>query len=109
MSIIVLALAKLGNDCLAAVQAYDSASESIQAVEAAELKLQDIVNSPSVAAACKKIDDLAKNKQLDSALMLMLTKAWSAAKESNMMKSEVRSFFNSCCKYFLGVTKFVIE
>ncbi|PKU87885.1 uncharacterized protein At4g37920 isoform X1 [Dendrobium catenatum] len=84
------ALAKMGNDCLAAVQAYDSASESIQAVEAAELKLQDIISSPSVDAACKKIDDLAEKKQLDSALMLMLTKAWSAAKESSMMKDEVR-------------------
>ncbi|KAK8914431.1 hypothetical protein KSP39_PZI023905 [Platanthera zijinensis] len=84
------ALAKIGNECLAAVHTYDSASESIQAVEAAELKFQDIINSPSVDAACRKIDDLAEKKQLDSALMLMLTKAWSAAKESNMMKDEVK-------------------
>lgn len=71
------------------VQAYDTASESIEALNAAELKFNDIINSPTLDAACKKIDTLAEKKELDSALMLMLTKAWSAAKESNMMKDEV--------------------
>lgn len=84
------ALAKLGNTCLAAVQAYDSATESVEALNAAELKFQDIINSPSVDAACRKIDNLAEKNQLDSALVLMITKAWSAAKESNMTKDEVK-------------------
>nr|XP_018632260.1 uncharacterized protein At4g37920-like [Nicotiana tomentosiformis] len=84
------AVAKLGNTCLAAVQAYDKATESIEALNAAELKFQDITNSPSVDAACKKIDDLAQKNQLDSALVLMITKAWSAAKESDMTKDEVK-------------------
>ncbi|KAI3465071.1 hypothetical protein Pfo_021734 [Paulownia fortunei] len=84
------AVAKLGNTCLAAVEAYDTATESIEALNAAELKFQDIINSPSVDAACKKIDNLAEKNQLDSALVLMITKAWSAAKESNMMKDEVK-------------------
>ncbi|KAK4483963.1 hypothetical protein RD792_011174 [Penstemon davidsonii] len=84
------AVAKLGNTCLAAVQAYDTANESIEALNAAELKFQDIINSPSVDAACRKIDSLAEKNQLDSALVLMITKAWSAAKESNMMKDEVK-------------------
>ena len=75
--------------CLAAVQAYDTATESIEALNAAELKFQDIINSTSVDAACRKIDRLAEKNQLDSALVLMITKAWSAAKESNMMKDEV--------------------
>lgn len=83
------ALAALGNACLAAVQVYDSTSESIEALNAAELKFQDIINSPSLDVACRKIDSLAEKKELDSALMLMLTKAWSSAKESNMMKDEV--------------------
>jgi len=83
------ALAKLGNDCVAAVQAYDSATENTEALNAAEIKLQDIINSPSLDAACKKIDDLAEKNKLDSALVLMITKAWSAAKESNMTKDEV--------------------
>lgn len=83
-------MAKLGNMCLAAVQTYDTATESIEALNTAELKFQDIINSPSLDAACKKIDDLAAKNQLDSALVLMITKAWSAAKESNMTKDEVR-------------------
>ena len=83
------ALAKLGNTCLAAVQAYDTATESIEAINAAELKFQDIINSPSLDVACWKIDSLAEKNQLDSALVLMITKAWSAAKESNMTKDEV--------------------
>ncbi|KAK6115452.1 hypothetical protein DH2020_007721 [Rehmannia glutinosa] len=83
-------VAKLGNTCLAAVEAYDTATESMEALNAAELKFQDIINSPSVDAACRKIDNLAEKNQLDSALVLMISKAWSAAKESNMMKDEVK-------------------
>ncbi|KAJ1420939.1 hypothetical protein SESBI_14089 [Sesbania bispinosa] len=83
-------LAKLGNTCLAAVQAYDAATENIEQLQAAELKFQDIINSPSLDAACRKIDNLAEKKELDSTLVLMITKAWSAAKESNMMKDESR-------------------
>lgn len=78
---------------MAAVQAYDAASESAEALNTAELKLQDIISSPSLDAACRKIDNLAEKNQLDSALVLMLTKAWSAAKESNMVKDEVGKIF----------------
>ncbi|OMO94143.1 hypothetical protein COLO4_16507 [Corchorus olitorius] len=84
------ALAKLINMCLDAVEAYDTASENIEAIKAAELKFQDIINSPSLDVACRKIDSLAEKNQLDSALVLMITKAWSAAKESNMTKDEAK-------------------
>jgi hypothetical protein len=84
------ALAKLGNMCAAAVQAYDATNESIEAVNAAQVKLQDVVNSPSLDAACRKIDDLAEKNQLDSTLMLMITKAWSDAKETNLTKDEAK-------------------
>ncbi|XP_039041663.1 uncharacterized protein At4g37920-like isoform X1 [Hibiscus syriacus] len=84
------ALAKLGNTCLAAVQAYDTTAENIEAINAAELKFHDIINSPSLDVACRKIDSLAEKNQLDSALVLMITKAWSAANESNMTKDEVK-------------------
>ncbi|XP_010500074.1 PREDICTED: uncharacterized protein At4g37920, chloroplastic [Camelina sativa] len=93
------ALASLGKLSIAAVQAYDTSTESIDALNAAELKLQDIINSPSLDAACRKIDTLAEKNQLDSALVLMITKAWSAAKESNMMKEEVKDIL-----YHLYVT-----
>ncbi|CAK8531181.1 unnamed protein product [Lathyrus sativus] len=83
-------LAKLGEACLAAVQAYDSATESIEQINAAQLKFQDIINSPSLDAACRKIDNLAEKKELDSTLVLMITKAWAAAKDSNMTKDEAK-------------------
>lgn len=55
----------------------------------AQLKFDDILNSPSLEAAVNKIDRLAQRQQLDSKLMLLITKAWAAAKESTMMKDEV--------------------
>ncbi|XP_006647183.2 uncharacterized protein At4g37920 [Oryza brachyantha] len=83
-------LAQLGNDCVDALQAHDDTSGSLEALNAAELKLKDILNSPSVDAACRKIDDLAEKKELDSALVLMLSKAWSAAKGTDITKSEAK-------------------
>eukprot|EP00249_Psilotum_nudum_P016196 c25709_g1_i1 orf=188-1702(-) len=83
-------LARLAAKCLAAVEAYDRVAEDTEALNAAQLKFDDILNSPSLDAACNKIDELAKRKQLDSTLMLLITKAWAAAKESNMMKEEVK-------------------
>ncbi|BAS78195.1 Os02g0291500, partial [Oryza sativa Japonica Group] len=78
------------NDCVDALQAHDDTSGSLEALSAAELKLKDILNSPSVDAACRKIDDLAEKKELDSALVLMLSKAWSAAKGTDITKSEAK-------------------
>ncbi|KAL2341504.1 hypothetical protein Fmac_009444 [Flemingia macrophylla] len=95
-------LAKLGNACLAAVQAHDAATESIEQLNAAELKFQDIINSPSLDAACRKIDNLAEKKELDSTLVLMITKAWSAAKESDMMKDEVKDILYHLYKTAVG-------
>lgn len=75
---------------MAAVLAYDGAAESIEQINAAQLKFQDIINSPSLDAACKKIDNLAEKKELDSTTVLMITKAWAAAKDSNMTEDEVK-------------------
>ena len=83
-------LTTLGNDCVDALQAHDDMSGSLQALNVAELKLKDILNSPSVDAACRKIDDLAEKKELDSALVLMLSKAWSAAKGTDITKSDAK-------------------
>ncbi|KAF9608196.1 hypothetical protein IFM89_007818 [Coptis chinensis] len=68
---------------------YDNPSEQN------ELKFQEIINSPSIDAACKKIDNLAEKNQLDSALVLMITKAWSAAKDSNMAKDILYHLYKS--------------
>ncbi|GKD01334.1 uncharacterized protein Tco_1171608, partial [Tanacetum coccineum] len=74
-------IAIIGNICLAYEQAYDTASESIEAINVAELKFNNIISSLYV---------LAGKSQLDSALVLMITKVWSTAKETNMMKDEVK-------------------
>lgn len=79
----------IASKCLAAVEAYDRAIEDDESLSVAQLKFDDILNSPSLEAAANKIDNLAKNRQLDSTLMLLITKAWAAAKESTMMKDEV--------------------
>ncbi|CAJ1939695.1 unnamed protein product [Sphenostylis stenocarpa] len=55
-------LAKLWNMCLAAVEVHDSAMESIEALNAAELNFQDIIKSPS-DTSCWKIDNLAEKNQ----------------------------------------------
>lgn len=83
-------LAALAAKCVTALNAYDEAMEDQVAMVGAEEKFSEILQSPSLEEACRKIDDLAEKNQLDSALMLLITKAWAASKESNMMKEEVK-------------------
>lgn len=83
------ALSELGNMCLDAVQAYDTACGEVELLNAAQLKFEDIINSP-LDVACKKIDSLAERNQLDSALALMVTKAWASAKDTSVVKEEVK-------------------
>ncbi|KAJ4788776.1 endoribonuclease E-like protein [Rhynchospora pubera] len=83
-------LINMGKACLAAVQSYDGALGSTEDMKAAEAKFTDIISSPTLDIATNKIDDLAKKNQLDSSLLMILTKAWSAAKESTLMKDEVK-------------------
>ena len=64
-------------------------SEEGEAMDAAQMKFNDILNSPSLDVARNKIDNLMKRNELDSNLMLLVTKAWASSKESNMMKDEV--------------------
>lgn len=89
-----VAVLKLRETCVAAVEAYDAASESIEALNAAELKLQDILNSPSVEAGRRKIDSLAEKNQLDSALAMVAFKAWADTKDTNITKDEVQLSFS---------------
>uniref|UniRef100_A0A0E0IA59 Uncharacterized protein n=1 Tax=Oryza nivara TaxID=4536 RepID=A0A0E0IA59_ORYNI len=49
----------------------------------------DILNSSSLDDACDKIKSLAKTKELDSSLILLINRAWAAAKDSTTMKNEV--------------------
>ena len=82
-------MTRLGAKCLSAVSAYDSAAENLEMLETAQSKFDDILNSPSLDVACEKIKSLAKAKELDSSLVLLINRSWAAAKESPKMKSAV--------------------
>ncbi|GMY12037.1 endoribonuclease E-like protein [Fagus crenata] len=84
------AVARLGARCLSAVSAYDNTLEHVDTLDVAQAKFDDILNSPSVEVACEKIKSLAKTKELDSSLILLINSAWASAKESTTMKNEVK-------------------
>ncbi|XP_042045089.1 uncharacterized protein At4g37920-like [Salvia splendens] len=84
------AVARLGTRCLSAVSAFDNTLEIVGTLDIAQAKFDDILNSPSIDAACEKIKSLSKAKELDSSLILLINGAWSAAKESATMKNEVK-------------------
>ncbi|CAM6086314.1 unnamed protein product [Calypogeia fissa] len=83
-------LIELAKKCYTALEEFDALQEDEEAMGEAQLKFDDILNSPSLEAAVNKIDKLAQRQQLDSKLMLLITKAWAAAKESTMMKDEAK-------------------
>lgn len=82
-------MSRLGARCLSAVSAYDNTLEIVDTLDSAQAKFDDILNSPSVDVACEKIKSLAKAKELDSSLILLINAAWASAKESTTMKNEV--------------------
>ncbi|XP_030455856.2 uncharacterized protein At4g37920 [Syzygium oleosum] len=84
------ALARLGARCLSAVSAYDNTLETVENLDSAQSKFDEILNSPSIEVACEKIKSLAKAKELDSSLILLINSAWASAKESKTMKNEVK-------------------
>ncbi|XP_072969959.1 uncharacterized protein At4g37920 [Typha angustifolia] len=92
------AIIRLGAKCLSAVCAYDSALEQWETLDAAQSKFDDILNSPSLDDACEKIESLAKAKELDSSLVLLINRAWAAAKESTTMKNEVKNIMHQIYK-----------
>lgn len=84
------AIARLGARCLSAVSAYDNTLGIVDTFDTAQAKFNDILNSPSLDAACDKIKSLAKAKELESSLILLINSAWASAKESTTMKNEVK-------------------
>ncbi|KAI3924257.1 hypothetical protein MKW98_032458 [Papaver atlanticum] len=84
------AISRLGARCLSAICVYDNTVENAETLDAAQAKFDDILNSPSLEAACEKIKSLGKAKELDSSLILLINSAWGAAKESTTMKNEVK-------------------
>eukprot|EP00258_Populus_trichocarpa_P045637 XP_024461656.1 uncharacterized protein At4g37920 isoform X2 [Populus trichocarpa] len=58
----------------------------------------DSLEDRDVDAACEKIKSLAKAKELDSSLILLINSAWAAAKESTSVKNEVKDIMYSLYK-----------
>nr|XP_043632809.1 uncharacterized protein At4g37920 [Erigeron canadensis]XP_043632810.1 uncharacterized protein At4g37920 [Erigeron canadensis]XP_043632811.1 uncharacterized protein At4g37920 [Erigeron canadensis] len=85
------AVARLSARCLSAVSAYDNTLEIVDTLDDAQAKFEDILDSPSIEAACAKIKSLAKAKELDSSLILLINSAWASAKDSPTMKNEVKA------------------
>ncbi|KAL4386460.1 hypothetical protein GQ457_09G010980 [Hibiscus cannabinus] len=83
-------IARLAARCLSAVGAYDKTLEAVENLDSAQAKFDDILNSPSVDVACEKIKSLAKGKELDSSLILLINSAWASVKDSTTMKNEVK-------------------
>lgn len=84
------AVARLAARCLSAVSAYDNTLELVDTFDTAQAKFNDILSSPSMDAACDKIKSLAKGKQLDSSLILLISTTWANAKASTTMNSEAK-------------------
>ncbi|CAN6296545.1 unnamed protein product [Urochloa humidicola] len=80
---------RLGAKCLSAIHAYDCTLEQLD-IESAQSKFDDILNSSSLEDACDKIKSLAKAEELDSSLILLINRAWAAAKDSTTMKDKVK-------------------
>ncbi|KAJ6367377.1 hypothetical protein OIU77_003685 [Salix suchowensis] len=91
-------VARLVAKCMSAVSAFDKTLESLETLDAAQAKFDDILNSSSVDAACEKIKSLAKAKELDSSLILLINSAWATAKESTSVKNEVKDIMYSLYK-----------
>ncbi|XP_068657405.1 uncharacterized protein At4g37920-like isoform X2 [Aristolochia californica] len=85
------ALVRLGAKCLSAVRAYDNAIEDMETLMAAQAKFDEILNSPSLDAAREKIKTMAKEKELDSSLIMLINKAWATAKGSEKMTNEAKN------------------
>ncbi|EPS64775.1 hypothetical protein M569_10004 [Genlisea aurea] len=92
------AVARLGARCLSAVSSFDNTLEIMGTLDTAQEKFDDILNSPSLDAACDKIKSLAKVNQLDSSLILLINGAWASAKQSIDMKNEVKEIMHRIYK-----------
>lgn len=83
-------VARLAARCLSAVSAYDNTLEIVDTFDTAQAKFDDILSSTSIDIACEKIRSLAKGKQLDSSLILLINSAWAKARDSTTMKDEAK-------------------
>lgn len=84
------ALAALGSQVAALVEAHDRIAADETALVSASERFADLLASESMEAAESKLDQLASSGQLDPALLLTMAKAYAGVKETDATKEEVK-------------------
>lgn len=101
------ALAALGSQLAVLVDAYDRVVADETALQSAEQKFVDLLQSESLEGAEQKLDDLASSGRLDPALLLTMAKAYSGVKETDATKEEVKDIMAHL--YFKAKEKFASQ
>ncbi|KAL4537879.1 hypothetical protein Ndes2526B_g04259 [Nannochloris sp. 'desiccata'] len=84
------ALAALGTQVAALVEAHDRVLADEGALDSAAERFSDLLSSETMEAAEAKIDELASSGKLDPALLLTMAKAYAGVKETDVTQEEVK-------------------
>lgn len=84
------ALAALGTQVAALVEAYDRVLSDEGALDSAAERFSDLLQSETMEAAEAKLDELAASGKLDPALLLTMAKAYAGVKETDVTQEEVK-------------------
>lgn len=84
------ALAALGSQVAALVEAHDRIISDETALESAQTKFAELLQAASMEDAEAKLDELASSGRLDPALLLTMAKAYAGVKETDATKEEVK-------------------
>jgi hypothetical protein len=89
-------LVNLSAKLMTAIQVHDNIQKDEALMIKAEEKFLNLLDSPDLTTLDSRIDNLAQTGGLDPALLLTMSKAWVAAKDSSMVKDEVSVTFSTC-------------
>jgi hypothetical protein len=81
---------------MTAIQVHDNIQKDEALMIKAEEKFLNLLDSPDLTTLDSRIDNLAQTGGLDPALLLTMSKAWVAAKDSSMVKDEVSVTLSLC-------------
>ena len=84
------AIAALGTQLAALVEAHDRVLADEEALDSATERFAELLQSESMEAAEAKLDELAASGRLDPALLLTMAKAYAGVKETDITQEEVK-------------------
>jgi hypothetical protein len=84
------ALAALGTQVAALVEAHDRVLADEGALDSAAERFTELLSSETMEAAEAKLDELAASGKLDPALLLTMAKAYAGVKETDVTQEEVK-------------------